>query len=104
MPKTIQQKSGFSRMIAAWCVLFCVISFSVNAAALPAKVVCKVETERDVYLAGGPQQVVLKVTLDAPPAPESIRRPSVNIALVLDQSGSMNGTKIKQAKAAAIEA
>ncbi len=73
-------------------------------AGLDPKVRCRVETDRAVLPAGDAQNVVLKITLDAPPAPAHIKRPLVNLALVLDQSGSMNGTKIEQAKAAAIEA
>lgn len=68
------------------------------------KVICRVETDRAVLPAGDSQNVVLKITLDAPKAPSHINRPRVNLGLVLDQSGSMNGTKIEQAKAAAIEA
>jgi len=68
------------------------------------KIICRVETDRSVLPAGNSQTVVLKVTLDAPFVPVHVKRPLVNLALVLDQSGSMNGTKIDQAKAAAIEA
>jgi Ca-activated chloride channel family protein len=68
------------------------------------KVVCRVETDRAVLPAGKEQNVVLKITLDAPATPIEIDRPKVNLALVLDQSGSMSGNKISQAKAAAIEA
>ncbi len=68
------------------------------------KVICKVETDRAILPAGGSQNVVLKITLDAPPAPSNIKRPKVNLALVLDQSGSMGGNKIAHAKSAAIEA
>ncbi|MFH2059093.1 MAG: VWA domain-containing protein [Pseudomonadota bacterium] len=70
----------------------------------PDKVVCRVETDRAILPAGDPQNVVIKVTLQAPSTPINIKRPKVNLALVLDQSGSMQGTKINQAKAAAIEA
>ncbi len=67
-------------------------------------VACRVETEKSVLSAGPSQNVVLKVTLDAPPVPSDIRRPPVNLCIVLDRSGSMEGKKIQQAKAAAIEA
>ncbi len=68
------------------------------------KVTCTVETEKSVLFAGPSQEVVIKVTLDAPMVPSSLERPPVNLSIVLDKSGSMNGEKIRQAKAAAIEA
>jgi Ca-activated chloride channel homolog len=68
------------------------------------KVICKVETEKSVLFAGPSQEVVIKVTLDAPMVPSSMDRPPVNLSVVLDKSGSMGGEKIRQAKAAAIEA
>ena len=68
------------------------------------RVTCRVETDRSVLPADDPQNVILKITLDAPKVPENTTRPRVNIALVMDRSGSMGGTKIKMAKAAAMEA
>jgi len=67
-------------------------------------VVCRLQTDKDIFPAGESQNIVLKISLDAPLAPADIQRPAVNIALVLDRSGSMNGIKIEQAKAAAQEA
>ncbi len=68
------------------------------------KVACRIDMDRAILPAGGPQNVVIKVTLEAPAAPRDIKRPRVNLSLVLDQSGSMQGNKINQAKAAAVEA
>ncbi|PIE61383.1 MAG: hypothetical protein CSA29_03590 [Desulfobacterales bacterium] len=85
------------------CFLALVWAISVPAA-VPDIVTCRVETDRSVLSAGGPQNVILKVTLDAPVAPAKTSRPKVNISLVLDRSGSMAGTKLNMAKEAAIEA
>ncbi len=67
-------------------------------------VACRVEIDRDVLPANGPQIAIVKVTLDAPPPPERIERPAVNLSIVLDRSGSMAGQKLEKAKQGAIEA
>ena len=68
------------------------------------EVVCKVESDRGVLPAGQAGTAVLKVTLAAPAAPDVKSRPPVNLCIVLDRSGSMGGSKIEQAREAAIAA
>jgi Ca-activated chloride channel homolog len=74
------------------------------AAAANAHVTCRVETDRSVLPATGSHKVVVKVTLDAAKGPDKSKRPPVNLAIVLDRSGSMAGEKLQKAKEAAIEA
>ncbi|MCF6246676.1 MAG: VWA domain-containing protein [Desulfobacula sp.] len=100
----IWRNRGFKSLSIAGFIVLIVLTSMAVAATPVSKVICKVETDRAVLPAGDSQNVVLKVTLDAPPTPVHINRPKVNLALVLDQSGSMSGTKIEQAKAAAVEA
>ncbi len=73
------------------------------ATAAGAPITCHMELDRAVLPADGPQKAVIKISLDAakPPARE---RPAVNLALVLDRSGSMGGEKLRKAQEAAIEA
>ena len=65
---------------------------------------CRIEVDRAVLPADTVLKAVIKVTLDAPQAPSKQERPPVNLAIVLDHSGSMSGEKIVRAQDAAIEA
>lgn len=76
----------------------------VLAGDLSPRVKCRVETDRRVLTVGNPRTIIVKVTLDAEKPVEKNRRPPVNLAIVLDRSGSMQGEKIAKAKEAAIEA
>src|SRR2546421_9809296 len=62
----------------------------------------KLEPDRDYVLSGSPREVVVKIDLAAVGhKPKSIRTP-LNLAVVLDRSGSMTGAKIEKARQAAM--
>lgn len=65
---------------------------------------CELSLDRSVLPAGQAQTAVIKVNLDVPVIPVETARPPVNLALVLDRSGSMSGEKIAKAREAAITA
>jgi Ca-activated chloride channel family protein len=65
---------------------------------------CKVEPERSVLAAGKPESIMVKVSLKGGERAAATERSNVNIALVIDRSGSMNGDRMAQAKEAAIVA
>lgn len=73
------------------------------AAAVPRALSLTVEPDRTVYPAGQRQNGIVSITIDAPEATarERQRKYSLNLAVVLDRSGSMSGRKIENAKAAA---
>ena len=63
----------------------------------------KIEPEREWLKAGSPEEIVVKIDLFASAKKDSHHRPPLNIAVVLDRSGSMAGAKIEKARQAAMD-
>jgi Ca-activated chloride channel homolog len=62
----------------------------------------KVQPDRDYLLKGSPQEVVVKIDLSAVADKSRSKRTPLNLAVVLDRSGSMSGAKIEKARQAAM--
>jgi Ca-activated chloride channel family protein len=105
--KKINKKVGFGTGILLTILYFCTVGNFVPdsfAKTANSEVGVRVELDRGVLPEGNAQNVVVKVTLDAPESSGTTERPPVNLAIVLDRSGSMSGQKLEKAKEAAIEA
>jgi len=64
----------------------------------------RVDVDRSILPADATEKAVVKIGLDCPRPPRADRRPPVNLAIVIDRSGSMRGAKIAKAREAALEA
>ncbi len=62
----------------------------------------KLVPDREVVWNGAPQEVVVKIDLSAIANKPKLKRTPLNLAVVLDKSGSMTGAKLDKAKQAAM--
>lgn len=62
-----------------------------------------VDVDRTILPAGSVENAIVKIGLDCVRLPRRDLRPPVNVALVIDRSGSMAGDKIIKAREAALE-
>ena len=76
------------------------ILVSQAVAAPGADLTLRVAPERDLIYDRGPREVVVQIDLDAR-RPEHGKRTPMNLSVVLDRSGSMQGAKIEKARQAA---
>jgi Ca-activated chloride channel family protein len=88
----------------AFCALALPLSAPSGRAALTSAaeepVTLRVAPERDYVYRRGPREIVLEVEVKAR-RPDNSRRSPVNVSVVLDHSGSMEGAKIEKARQAA---
>jgi len=63
----------------------------------------KLVPERGCVVKNSPQEIVMKIDLSAVAGKQKARRTPLNLAVVLDKSGSMTGAKLEKTKQAAMQ-
>jgi Ca-activated chloride channel family protein len=79
--------------------LAAVLAYAVTASASP-DITLRVMPDRDCVYRPGPREVIVQVEIEARKNDDARRAP-MNLAVVLDRSGSMEGAKIEKARQAA---
>ncbi len=85
------------------CVGFALMLALLAEAGATGSVDCRVSLDYEVIPAGESRRAIVKVTVIPVVEAQRRQRPPVNLAIVLDRSGSMSGEKIVQAREGAIE-
>lgn len=75
-----------------------------GSAATAESVRLRIDVDRGILAADTTERAIVKIALDGVRIPQRELRPRVNVALVIDRSGSMSGDKIVKAREAALEA
>src|SRR5262245_66477537 len=100
-----QPKENVMRTITRSCfAAVAILAMLLPGAARADQVKVNVALGKPYLLADQKQTTYLKVSLTGYPVDDRERRTPVNVALVLDKSGSMSGEKIRRAKDAAMMA
>lgn len=102
--KTRNREQTMRAVMAAMAAGFAMAAATAAGIGTGDAVTCRVELDRGVLPAGQAQKAVLKISLEGVAPAVKRDRPPVNLAIVLDKSGSMQGEKIARAREAAIEA
>jgi len=92
----------FSKIAAALLGLLSLVACSAKSS--DEAVQLRIELDRTVLPADCYGRAVVKVCLDGLRVPRSEARPPVNLSIVIDRSGSMEGEKLARAREAALEA